>query len=163
MSWGQTLATGASSPGPACDRETWDPLGGVCDGHTCRHPTRLGVRPEPPFWTRPERSLSQWATNQFFAVGSVVKNFQSSTATFCWPLTDGCVPSVGRTSLHVHTRPSLRPLSPFVHKYGPQPSHGPLIFPLARWRTSHLTAKPLSYAYGSGLRFVVAYPPYVRL
>lgn len=103
--------------------------------------------------------------------GAALKKRRSSVDTLSSPVGPGCVPSASKSS-GCHVRPSRRGVAPFAHRSGPQPIHGATsgdrspaigsIAPVARWRScasiAHFTAKPVSYAYGSGLSVVVAKP-----
>src|SRR5262245_54104600 len=136
-----------------------DPVPGVCE-HLGERQADI-ARADDRDWSLHRGAIVQTPygraleTYQRFAVGSVLKNVVSRVTTFCTPLFDGCVPSAS-TSSHVHWSPSLRPASPSVHRYGPQPTHGPLSLPLMRsWITAR-TAKPPSYAAGSGFQPVIA-------
>ena len=103
------------------------------------------------------------------AVASVLKNQRSMPATFAAPCADGCVPSDSLRSGHSQVKPSPLGTNPSAHKYGPHESHGATTSPCegsklrpeSPWicpAMSHFVAKPDSYAYGSGLSAVVAYP-----
>src|SRR5262245_198417 len=119
----------------------------------------------------PEVALVPTATTPGFAnhgrlVGSRWKNASRLSATVFRPLVEGCVPSLWK-SAQCQTRPSPRGTSPSAHRYGPHESHGDSTGPEAGsnarlsvpaiWAAiSQRTAKPDSYAYGSGLSAVVA-------
>jgi len=58
-------------------------------------------------------------------------NASRLSATFCRPVVEGCVPSLGFSSLHAHVSPSERGVSPSAHRYGPHDSHGATTGPFA--------------------------------
>src|SRR5690242_7398437 len=104
--------------------------------------------------------------NHGVAVSSWPKNAIRLSATMVWPWADGCVPSDWNDE-QAHVNPSARGESPSAQRYGPHESHGACTLPCAgsKFRLSmpaicasmsHFTAKPDSYAYGSGLRSLVA-------
>src|SRR5579885_2429050 len=106
--------------------------------------------------TSAQRGRMVHPLNQLFAVLFVEKKCSSMLPTFWAPALVGCVPSRWK-SLQAQVRPSRRGIRPSAQVYGPHPIHGrkrgwcAILLAIV-----HLTEKPLSYAYGSGLIFETA-------